>query len=246
MMNIIKRFLRPTIHKARAFALRGDGFYCPVCEKNYRKFYKCGINPRPNALCPGCGSLERHRLLWVALCNLRDKDLIKQEARLLHVAPEPCLAEKFKREYDYFSIDLDGKKAMMAMDITALTFENESFDAIICNHVLEHIPDDRKAMKELYRVLKPGGWASIQVPVKGDVTQEDLSVTDPKERMRLYGQEDHVRHYGRDFYDRLNEAGFGVLVIPKTDLFAPDELDRASVACEDEVVLCRKIKMFQQ
>ena len=98
----------------------------------------------------------------------------------MHVAPEPCLAEKFRREYDYLSIDLDGKKAMMTMDLTAMTFEDESFDAIVCNHVLEHIPDDKKAMKEFFRVLKPGGWASIQVPIKGDVTQEDLSMTQKK------------------------------------------------------------------
>lgn len=164
----------------------------------------------------------------------------------MHVAPETCLADKFKKEYDYLSIDLDGEKAMMAMDITALTFEDESFNAIVCNHVLEHIPDDRKAMKELFRVLKPGGWASIQVPIKGDVTQEDLSVTDPKERLRLYGQEDHVRYYGRDFADRLKAAGFEVLLIPKSDLLKPDELDRISVDLENEVILCRKMKKNQR
>ena len=146
----------------------------------------------------------------------RIKNLIQREGRLLHVAPESCLADKFKKEYDYFSIDLDGKKAMMAMDLTAMTFDDNSFDAIVCNHVLEHIPDDKKAMKELYRVLKPGGWASLQVPIKGNVTQEDLSITDPKERLRLYGQEDHVRYYGHDFTDRLKNAGFKVSIIPKT------------------------------
>ena len=102
------------------------------------------------------------------------------------MAPESCLAEKFKQEYDYLSIDLDRKKAMIAMDISAWAFEDESFDAIVYNHVLEHIRDDKKAMNELFRVLKPSGWASIQVPIKGDVTREDLSVTDPKERWRLY------------------------------------------------------------
>jgi len=160
----------------------------------------------------------------------------------LHVAPESCLAEKFKKEYGYLSIDLDGKKAMMAMDLTAMTFEDESFDAIVCNHVLEHIPDDKKAMKELFRVLKPDGWASIQVPIKGDITQEDLSVTDPKERRRLYGQEDHVRYYGYDFTDRLKEAGFDVLLIPKSDLLEPDEQARMSLDLENEVILCRKIR----
>lgn len=95
-------------------------------------------------------------------------------------------------------------------------------------------------MKELYRVLKPGGWVSIQVPIKGDVTQEDLSITDPKECRRLYGQEDHVRYYGRDFAECLKEAGFEVLFIPKSDLLELGELERISVDLENEVVLCRK------
>jgi len=159
---------------------------------------------------------------------------------MLHVAPEPCLAQKFKREYDYISVDLDGEKAMMAMDVTALTFSDESFDAIVCNHVLEHIPDDRRAIREFYRVLKSGGWASIQVPIRGEVTQEDLSVTDPKERLRLYGQEDHVRYYGRDFCDRLKGAGFDVYEIKKESLLADNALQRLSVDVELGVVLVMK------
>lgn len=105
----------------------------------------------------------------------------------------------------------------------------------------EHIPDDKKAMNELYRVLKSGGWASIKVPVKGDVTQQDLSVTDPKERLRLYGQDDHVRYYGYDFTDRLKDAGFKVMMIPKNDLLNPAERARMSLDLENEVILCRKI-----
>ena len=246
--NILRQILpqpvKTFIKKARILALRGSRFYCPVCERDFRKFFEFGVNPRQNARCPGCGSLERHRLLWVALCDLQNKDLIQRGRgrRLLHVAPEPCLAEKFRQKYDYLSIDLDGEKAMMAMDITALTFSDETFDAIVCNHVLEHIPDDKKAVKELFRVLKPGGWASIQVPIKGDITREDLSINDPEERFRLYGQEDHVRYYGRDFADRLKKAGFEVLLIPKSNLLEPDELERISVSIENEVVLCRKIR----
>lgn len=246
LKTILPQPVKAAIKKVRILVLRGSRFYCPVCEKSFRKFYKFGVKPRPNAMCPGCSSLERHRLLWVALCNLQDKGLIQLGSRLLHVAPEPCLAEKFRQEYDYLSIDLDGERAMMAMDITAMTFEDESFDAIVCNHVLEHIPDDKKAMKELYRVLKPGGWASLQVPMKGDVTLEDPSITDPKERLRLYGQEDHVRYYGGDFANRVQAAGFEVLLLPKNDLLKPDELGRISVACENEVILCRKTKTIQK
>jgi SAM-dependent methyltransferase len=236
----MKETLRKVLRRVRSVVLKGNRFYCPVCGKSFRKFYPFGVNPRPNACCPNCGSLERHRFFWVALRTLQKKGLIKQGGRLLHVAPETCLAEEFRKEYDYLSIDLDGKKAMMAMDITAMNFADETFDAVICNHVLEHIPNDRKAMQELNRVLKPGGWASIQVPIKGDITQEDLSITDPKERLHLYGQEDHVRYYGRDFADRLEEAGFEVILIPKSDLLRHDELERISVACESEVILCTK------
>jgi SAM-dependent methyltransferase len=230
------------IKKAYLLTLRGSRFYCPLCGKSFRKFYPFGINPRQNACCPNCGSLERHRLLWVALRTLQKKGLIKQGGRLLHVAPETCLAEKFRKEYDYLSIDLDGNSAMMAMDITAMDFADETFDAVVCNHVLEHIPNDRQAMQELNRVLKPGGWASIQVPMKGDLTQEDLAIADPKVRLHLYGQEDHVRYYGRDFAERLEEAGFEVILIPKSDLLSHDELERISVACENEVILCTKMK----
>jgi predicted SAM-dependent methyltransferase len=242
LKTILPQTVKAAIKKVRILALRGSRFYCPVCEKSFRKFYEFGVKSRPNAMCPGCGSLERHRLLLVALCNLQDKGLIQRVGRLLHVAPEPCLTEKFRQKYDYLSIDLDGERAMMAMDITAMTFEDESFDAIVCNHVLEHIPDDKKAMKELYRVLKPRGWASIQVPIKGDITQEDLAITDAKERLRLYGQEDHVRYYGRDFTNRLKKAGFNVVRLSKTDLFdSAAEEKRASVVVENEVVLARRL-----
>ena len=156
---------------------------------------------------------------------------------MLHVAPEPVLAKKFEQRFgEYVSIDLDGKRAMKAMDVTALSFADQYFDAIVCNHVLEHVPDDRTAIAELYRGIQTGGWGSIQVPMKGDVTHEDPSVTDPQERYRLYGQDDHVRQYGSDFIERLRGAGFEVLILPKQELLDPENLGRLSVACEDEVV----------
>ncbi len=217
--------------------LRGSRFYCPICERGFRRFLEFGIEPRQNACCPSCGSLERHRLLWLVICNLQSKGIIKSGGKLLHVAPKQCLVEKFRQEYDCISIDLKDEKSMMIMDITAIAFEVESFDAIVCNHVLEHIPDDRKAINELYRVLKPGGWASIQVPITGDVTQEDLSIADPKDRLRLYGEEDHVRCYGRDFVNRLKEAGFEVSLIPKISLFEEKEFASISVDCENEVLI---------
>ena len=121
--------------KAYLLALRGTRFYCPVCEKSFRKFDPFGVIPRPNSCCPSCGSLERHRLLWATLRDLKDKGLIKQGGKLLHVAPETCLAEKIRNEYDYLSVDLDSEMAMMSVDITAMNFADETFDAVVCNHL---------------------------------------------------------------------------------------------------------------
>ena len=234
MKVILKEFERGL----RAFLLRGSRFHCPLCSGNYYRFLTFGDPPRENAMCPGCASLERHRLLWIALEKQWQKGAFRAKDRMLHVAPEPVLAKKFEQRFgDYVSIDLDGQRAIKAMDVTALTFADRCFDAIVCNHVLEHVPDDRTAIAELYRVLKPGGWGSIQVPMKGNVTHEDLGVTDPQERRRLYGQHDHVRQYGSDFMDRLRGGGFEVLILPKQELLDADNLDRLSVACEDEVVL---------
>lgn len=224
----------------KATLLRGNAFYCPLCERGYRKFLPGGSSGRPNARCPGCNSLERHRLLASLIGKLQAENNFTVAGRVLHVAPEAALTDLFSRKTGYISIDLDGSQAMMAMDITSLEFADASFDIVFCNHVLEHVPDDRKALTELFRVLKPGGWGSIQVPMKGDVTQEDLSITDPDERVRLYGQYDHVRQYGRDFFDRLGDAGFEVTEYRKEDWLSPDELVRLSVDCEDSVVLIRR------
>jgi SAM-dependent methyltransferase len=113
---------------------------------------------------------------------------------------------------DYLSIDLESPIAMRNMDVTKLELPDAQFDVIFCNHVFEHIPDDRVAMKELRRVLKPNGFAILQTPIDDarDTTDEDPSITDPQERLRRFGQTDHVRTYGRDFFDRLRESGWNV------------------------------------
>lgn len=231
---------RSSVRALRAALLRGDRFHCPLCDTTYRRFLAAGISRRPNALCPGCGSLERHRLLLAALEALWADGRLSFGGRMLHVAPEAVMANRFRHSFDYVSIDLDGSLAMMAMDLTDLTFPDESFDAIICNHVLEHVPDDCKALSEIHRVMKPGGWGSIQVPMDGATTREDLTVTDPRERLRLFGQEDHVRQYGYDFLGRLSQAGFDILRIGKADLLDAHGIGRLSVDCEDEVILVRR------
>lgn len=158
------------VKAVKANLLRGKKLYCPLCAKGYRSFLPGGPSHRPNARCPGCNSLERHRLLAALIGKAQINKDCGIAGRVLHIAPEAALTKLFSRATDYLSIDLDGNQAMMAMDITALDFPDENFDIVICNHVLEHIPDDRKALMQLFRVLKPGGWGSIQVPMKGKIT----------------------------------------------------------------------------
>lgn len=234
MVNLLNN-MRGFLAGSRGTAL----FFCPICRKSFHRFLPFGVEPRPNAQCPGCGSLERHRLLWLALERF---GLTPGEAgrRLLHIAPEKCLSTHFRKSFEYVSIDLEGSRAMMKMDITSLQFPDDHFDAIVCNHVLEHVPDDRAALSELWRVLKPGGWGSIQVPMTDETTVEDPSVTDPLERERRFGQHDHVRSYGTDFRQRLERAGFDVTILPKGELAAGELLERISAACEEAVWLSVK------
>jgi SAM-dependent methyltransferase len=224
----------------RMILLRGTRFHCPICDRSFRRFLPMGPRKRPNALCPCCGSLERHRLLRVALDHLAHRRLLRLEGTLLHMAPEGAMVPWLKQKFLYVSGDLDPRQAMVSMDITRLPLRTGSMDAVLCLHVLEHIPDDRAALAELHRVLKPGGWGSIQVPMQGERTQEDPAVTDPRERERRYGQADHVRYYGRDFLQRLEAAGFQCRVFPKEELLGAEALDRLSVACESEVVVVFK------
>jgi SAM-dependent methyltransferase len=185
-------------------------FYCPVCDHWDRAFQTFGLIPRANARCPTCGALERHRLIWHFFKHHTDL-LRPPRKRMLHFAPEPMFAARLARlpHLDYLTADLYGP-AMAKVDITDMPFEDRSFDVLYCSHVLEHVPDDRRALRECYRVLKSGGWAAFIVPIFREPTVEDPSITDPCERERLFGQVDHVRKYGPDFQDRLKEAGFAV------------------------------------
>lgn len=238
ILSMKAAYHRTKISTRRLF-FRGNRLYCPICDRSYRKFCSFGVVPRPDALCPVCNSLERHRLLWIGL-NYMSLLSANPKKRMLHVAPEACLSSKFKDIFEYVSIDLDASRALMQMDITQLLFPNGYFDAIVCNHVLEHVPEDRKALSELHRVLKPGGWACIQVPIEGSRTEEDTSLKDPSERARRFGQSDHVRNYGRDFLHRLEDAGFSVNVLTKQDLLNLEMLKKISVECEDEVWISLK------
>ena len=192
---------------------KGNRFTDPIDGSSYRTFLPYGYDKlRPNALCPGTLSLERHRYLWLYL--QRQTTLLEDKINVLHVAPEQVFYSKFKQfnHWEYTTTDLHSPLADVKADICALPFADNSYDLILCNHVLEHIPNDRKAMQELFRVLKKGGTLIAQVPLdeSRENTFEDDSIVDYHERTKIFGQYDHVRVYGRDYYDRLTQVGFAM------------------------------------
>lgn len=223
---------------------RGTGRECPLCGWTGRQFLSFGRRPyvQPDAQCPRCGSLERDRLAYILL-----KDRIGPGQVTLHSSPEPALQPWLKAiSASYLSIDLEGLGAMRAMDLTALSLPDESHTLVYCSNVLEHIPDDASAIGEIRRVLKRGGYAVIVVPVRGDTTDEDWTVTDPQERHRRYGQADHVRFYGLDIIDRLKAPGFLVtrLQVSQLDdeLVARHGLARSdSRAALQQTFLCKAV-----
>ena len=172
-----------------------------------------GRKARENALCPNCLSLERHRLMWLFL---KEKtDFFQSSKKVLHIAPEICFIDRFETLHkdNYITADIESPLAKVKLDVHEMPFSNNSFDVTFCNHVMEHVADDIKAMSEIYRVLKPGGFAIIQIPEfhpMPDKTYEDKSIIEPKEREKHFGQDDHVRLYGKDYPDRLRSAGFTV------------------------------------
>ena len=227
----------------------GRGKECPVCGCRRRRFLPYGyVTSRDNALCPRCLSLERHRLLWLWL--VRESDLGRGAMalpRMLHIAPELSLMRRFSKMYAreaerYVTADLESPLADMHFDVQDIPLEDGAFDVVICNHIMEHVEDDRRAMRELHRILRRGGWGVVLSPVERERehTFEDDSITDREERTRIFGQYDHRRIYGRDYADRLREAGFEVLVIPYYEAFT--EAERALYALTDEdLYIVRKL-----
>jgi hypothetical protein len=233
-------FVLPRGLRQRLFA--GDQAFCPVCGSRLKRFL---IMHRPyHRWCPVCRSLQRHRLIWLLF---EQEHLLDHPSgasfKILHLAPEPCLEEKFRQVpgVDYLSADLYNPRAMVRADIIALQFAEQAFDLVFCSHVLEHVADDRKAMSELYRVTKPGGKAVVLVPVKGQTTDEDLTVTDPSEREHRFGQLDHVRYYGMDICRRLEQVGFIVRVLDQASLvLLPGDLEKAGLDPQDILFLCSR------
>lgn len=228
--------------KAKIFNF-GLRYYCPVCRSHLRAFKPLITDQytRPGAKrCPVCSSLERHRWIWLFL-QKRTSLFDATGAKMLHIAPEEELGKLFEKipNLDYLSGDIASKRAMERIDITSISYPDESFDIIYCSHVLEHVPDDRKAINEFYRVLKQGGWALIVVPMKGEKTFEDMNVADSKERDRVFGHPEHVRICGTDYKDRLTSAGFNVTTFHAADVLTQQETTKYGIDPEP-VFLCKK------
>nr|WP_297912193.1 class I SAM-dependent methyltransferase [uncultured Allomuricauda sp.] len=226
-----------------ALFMRGNTFMDPIDGKSFRRFLPYGYeNPRDNVLSPSTLSLERHRLLWVYL--KRETPFFTKSLKLLHFAPEQAFHNRFRKleNITYTTTDLNSPLAEVKADICNLPFSSDTYDVILCNHVLEHIPDDAKAMKELYRVMKPGGWGVFQIPqdLSREKTFEDNSITDKKQRAQIFGQYDHVRIYGKDYFDKLKSVGFLVEEVDYTSQLPQHEVEKFRLALGEIIPLVRK------
>ncbi len=224
-------------------ALQGDKFTDPIDGKSFKMFLPYGYGTqRNNVLAPGTLSLERHRLLWLYLQN--ETDFFSAPKKVLHFAPEQAFYKRFRKQknLDYTTTDLLSPLADVKADICNLPFEDNAYDVILCNHVLEHIPDDLKAMQELYRVLKPGGMGIFQIPqdLNREKTFEDNTITDKNERAKIFGQYDHVRVYGRDYFDKLRDVGFKVIEEDYTKKLSAEQVEKFCLAKGEIIPVCYK------
>lgn len=223
----------------------GRGRCCPICNTERRKMLPYGYGPsREDALCPHCLSLERHRLLWLWL--QRETSLFADRPTLLHIAPEVCLMRHFERLYadcaeQYMTADLCSPLAKHHFDVQAIPLADESVDVIICNHLLEHVASDSKALAELHRIMRRGGWGILLAPIDYSraTTFEDDTITEPRERAKVFGQYDHRRIYGRDYVERLRQAGFEAHEVDYAATFTADERTRFALG-SDRIYVVRR------
>lgn len=247
---IIRKIPRKYLQLVSNYALKivaifylGNKVEDPITGKKYRKFLPYGrIVPRENALSPSSLSLERHRLMWL---YLKEKtNFFTDKIKLLHIAPEYCFIDRFEAldNIEYITADIESPLAKVKMDIHKIPFPENTFDVCFCNHVMEHVDDDILAMSEIYRVLKPGGWAIIQSPIdyKIETTFEDPTITSPEEREKVYGQDDHVRLYGADYPKRLEMAGFMVKEDDYVMKLGTEKIKRYGLSAGEYIYFCSK------
>ena len=247
---ILNKIPRPILIKASywvspflAFYLKGSRYTDPIDGKSFKSFLPYGYGKqRKNALAPGTLSLERHRLLWLYLKN--ETDFFTAPKKVLHMAPEQCFLKRFKnlKNLDYLTADLYSPIVDVKADICDLPFEENTFDIVFCNHVLEHIEDDKKAMSELYRVLKPEGMGIFQIPqdLNLEKTHEDFSITSSEERAKHFGQYDHVRVYGKDYFDRLRSVGFKVNEVNYSEKISSELIEKYCLTKGEILPVCFK------
>ncbi len=225
----------------------GSKYFCPCCKTGFRIFLH--FYGQDNVRCPRCNSLDRHRLQWLYLQNRTG--FFSESLNVLHFAPEAVFSRNFKHmpNLNYITADalltfIDGLciRPDIVMDICDIRFPSESFDVIICNHVLEHVKDDRKGLSEIFRVLKVGGWAILQVPIRLDLekTLEDPNIVSAADRSILYGSPDHVRFYGRDYKIKLESVGFSVNIDKYIQDIPPNLVRRYSLNPQEDLYIAKK------
>ncbi len=245
--NSLQPILLRGFLKITSILFAGTKYECACCNGKFKTFLTFdgyGVK-RKNARCPKCGSLERHRLLWLYMKN--ELAILNKNIKLLHIAPEPGIQKLLQplNNIDYLSADIVSPLAMVKMDITDIHYPADSFDAIICAHVLNHVNDDIKAMTELYRVLKPDGWIIIQTPVdhNREITFEDPTAKTAVERKKIFGQEDLARIYGKDFIKRLENSGFIVKTEQYCKVIGAEVSERMGLIKDDVLFFCTKFKI---
>lgn len=246
LRHIPRKFIQLFAHRLiniYSIFLAGNKVYCPVCAHAFSKFLPYGrLNPRENALCPSCLSLERHRLMHLFLKN--ETKFYEGHPRVLHIAPEYCFIDRFETYLgdNYVTADIESPLAKVKMDLHNIPFEDNSFDVVFCNHVLEHVSDDVRCMQEIRRVLKTDGFALCQSPQRYDLetTYEDSNITDPRQREIHFLQDDHLRIYGRDFGVQLEKSGFTVNKVNMIEKLGLAESIRMSLPIEEIIYQCKK------
>ncbi len=256
--------LRGAYQKLLGFYYRGNNYYCPYCNHRFRKMLTggeahtvvkekqiVGAGRRPNMVCPRCYSTDRDRLIYLYLKT--QTSFLTMPAKVLHIAPEGSLkhflenktnldyttGDKFEEGYNDYYYDRD----VVQMDVTKIPFDKNVFDLLICNHVLEHIEDDRQAMREMLRVLKPGGQAIVQVPIAMGIEKtEEHRLASAEERKKQYGQFDHVRLYAKDYADRLAEEGFKVEILNAVEGQWAQEMDQYAVNPDENIYIAKKVE----
>lgn len=237
-MSYVFRLFAPHLY-------RGNKVECPVCERSFSKFLSYGsdVAHRENVLCPYDLTLERHRLMWIYLKNHSDF-FTANKLDVLHIAPEQCFYSTFRKQknLNYLTGDLVSPLADLHFDLHQIPLENNRFDIIFCNHVLEHVDDALQCMEELYRVMKPGGWGIMQVPqdFARDNTYEDPTITSPEDREKHFWQKDHVRLFGKDYPDWLKKAGFTVAEFDKKAHYSKEIINRYRLSEEEILYIVSK------